>query len=58
MELKLKCTNHFVLCGNGKDNDNTNSNNVIYTIKDKRPESICLCSHIINKGQQSIIKTF
>ena len=49
MELKLKCTNHFVLCGNGKDNDNTNSNNVIYTIKDERPESICPCSHIINK---------
>ena len=34
LELKLKQTNHCVLSANGNDNDDTNSNAIIFTIKD------------------------
>ena len=33
VELKLKGTNHWVLSANGNDNDDANSNNIIFTIK-------------------------
>ena len=36
VELKLKWTNHCVLSENGNDNDDTNSNNIILTIKDTK----------------------
>lgn len=34
VELRLKWTNHYVLSESVNDNDDTNSNNVIFIIKD------------------------
>ena len=36
VELKLKWMNHYVLSANGKDNDEANSNNIIFNIKDTK----------------------
>ena len=36
VELKLKWINYCVLFANGNENDDVNSNNVIFTIKDTR----------------------
>ena len=36
VELKLKWTEHFVLCAAGADNDNANPNNIIFSIKDTK----------------------
>ena len=36
VELKLMLTNHSVLSANGNDNDDTNSNNSIFTINDSK----------------------
>ena len=36
VELKLKWTNHCVFCALGADNADTNSNNIIFTIKDTK----------------------
>ena len=43
VELKLRWIKHHVLAVAGVENDDTNSNNTIFTIKD-----ICSCSHFIN----------
>ena len=36
VELKLDCTNHCVLTAAGADSNDVKSNNVIFTIKDKK----------------------
>ena len=36
VELKLDCANHCVLTPAGADNNDVKSNNVIFTIKDKK----------------------
>ena len=36
VELRLKWTKYFVLSAAGADNPNTNSNIIIFTIKDKK----------------------
>ena len=35
VEIILKETKYFVLTSNGNDNDDANSNNVVFTLKDK-----------------------
>ena len=48
IELKLKWVMHCVLGSGSVDNDNANSNNVIFTIK--KHKIICLwCQFIIKK---------
>ena len=36
VELKLKWTKYFDLSAAGADNDNANSNNIIFTIREKK----------------------
>ena len=47
IELKLKWTKYFVLSAAGADNNNANSNNIIFTIKGN---IIYSCSNISRKS--------
>ena len=58
VELKLRWIKHHVLAVAGVENDDTNSNNIIFTIKDKKYMFLqSLYQHIINKRQSKTIKT-
>ena len=45
LELKLKWIKYCVLSATGADNDNANSNNIIFAIKNKK----CSCNNFISK---------
>ena len=54
VELQIKWTNHCILSGNGNDNDDVNSNDIIFTIKDTK-----LNIHVVTltaKGNQKLSK--
>ena len=50
VELKVKWTNHSALSANCNDNDDPNSNNIIFTIKGR--------SHLSAKDKQKLSKLF
>ena len=54
VELKLDCANHCVLTPAGADNNDVKSNNVIFTIKDKK--TLCPCCSFISKRQSKTNK--
>ena len=55
IELKLKRTKYCVLSAAGADNNDGNSNNFVFSIKDT---IICSCSNFISKRLSKTIKTF
>ena len=50
VELRLKWTNHYVLSESVNDNDDTNSNNVIFIIKDTKATDTEKLSKPLTKG--------
>ena len=54
VELKLKWTKYCVLSAAGNDVNNNDSNNIIFTIKDR---IVSFCSNFNSKRQSKTIKT-
>ena len=53
VELKLNWTKYCVLSEAGANNNNANSDNIIFTIKDTK-----LYAPVVNKRQSKTIKSF
>ena len=53
-ELKLKGTSHCILSATGADNDDANSNNIIFTIKDTK--LYVLLVTLLSKDNQKLSK--
>ena len=56
VELKLKWTKYCVLFAAEVDNNDANSNNIIFYYQ--RHKIICSCSNFISKRQSETIKTY
>ena len=54
VELKLKWAKYCVLSAAGADNNDANSNNIIFFVKNKIQ---CPCRNFISKRQSKTIKT-